>query len=162
MPYRQVPERHPYETVILSAFFLYGFASVLGLAPLPPSIREQVIDPIFRLTWSVLLLLGSGAALAGLITPRKPGVVKVTPILLERVGVTFVGVSLWFYALVLLVTNGDAATLPAMQSVAFGLASFMQARRLRRFLVYHATGHIPPTRTERFLRLAWRAVGGVR
>lgn len=151
-PYRQVPERHPYETVLLAVFLVYGVSAITGLAPLPPSIREQVVHPLFRLTWAALLGLGAGLALAGLVAPRKAGVVKVTPVLLERVGITFVGIANSFYALVLVTTNGEAALYPAALTAAFGVASLLQARRLRRWLHSQALGGlpVPPTRVERF------------
>ena len=85
--------------------------------------------------WVIGLTLGCGLVLVGLAWKRPPfPKVSVTGLLLEQFGLIIVGISTLFYAVAAWRFTGWAALVPIGIVLAFGLASFAQARRIRRVL----------------------------
>ena len=132
MPTRTLPDRHPYEIYLLIVFAVYGVASLFNLLPTPRSIDSQVPA---RELWSAAILIGSLAALWGLAWPRSNGlVVKVTPLLLEQVGLVMIGAALTFYAIAVVATNGAPAAFSAASNLGLGIASFAHARKIQKYI----------------------------
>lgn len=126
--------REPFEISLLVFGVVVGAATLIDLIPPPPSIAAQT-RVYGDIVWTVLLILGAALALAGIFAPRKKGVVKITPLILEQVGLVFVGGATFIYAVALIVTNGlDRSVYAAGLNMAFCVPALIQGRRIQRRL----------------------------
>ena len=134
MPARQLTDRHPFEVYLISFAFVSSAPGALGFTGIPPSIAALLPGWSGR-AWVVGLSLGCGLVLAGLMWKRPPFPrVSVTGLLLERLGLIIVGISTLFYAAAAWRLTGAAALIPIGIILGFGLACFIQARRISRVL----------------------------
>lgn len=133
-PMRKLGDRHPFEIYILAACALSSLPSAVGVTEVPPSIAGDLTGWQAR-AWVVGLMLGSLAALFGLGWPRPafPNI-SVTGLALERVGLTVVGWSTAFYAGAIIKAVGWPGIINASMALAFGLACFVQAHKIRNVL----------------------------
>lgn len=129
-----LPNREPFEVSLLLFGVIVGSATLITLIPAPPAIQAQT--RVFGdLVWVSALVLGAAVALAGIFWPRKLGVVKITPLLLEQVGLVLVAGATFVYAVSLVVTNGfDRSVYAAGLNMAFCIPALIQGRRIQRRL----------------------------
>lgn len=125
------PDRHPYEIYLLVVFTFYGAADLLDILPTPASIRAQLP---FTWVWSLLLTVGSAAALAAILWKRVPGKPNFTALLYEKVGLVIVGSVLIIAGAAIIVTNGAAGAFQGANNIGFGLASFTQAALIHAYI----------------------------
>jgi hypothetical protein len=134
MPARQLTDRHPFEVYLISFAFVSSAPGALGFTGIPPSISALLPGWSAR-AWVIGLTVGCGLVLTGLAWKRPPFPrVSVTGLLLERFGLIVVGISTIFHAVAAWRLTGDAALIPIGIILAFGCASFAQARRISRVL----------------------------
>lgn len=136
--------REPWEIAILIAGALNGVLILLDIQVTPGALEKQL--PGWGVTaWAVGLALGSVVALAGILWPRERpsgylhmldgevSPVKVSPLLLEQVGLTiFGGVALAHASAVFFTTHETNAL--ALYEVAMASAAFAQYLRIRKVL----------------------------
>ena len=134
MPARQLTDRHPFEVYLISFAFVSSAPGALGFTGVPPSVNALLPGWQAR-AWVIGLTVGSALVLVGLAWKRPPFPrVSVTGLVLERLGLTIVGISTLFYAVAAWRFTGWEALVPIGIVLAFGLASFAQARRISRVL----------------------------
>lgn len=127
----RLPDRHPYQVLLLGAGAAFAAGDLLDVFPTPASIRAQM--PMTWL-WSGLLLVGSLLGLVSFLWPRRPQVFHLNLLLLEQVGLVMAGVSSGFYALVLGKTLGAQAAFTVLMNGGFCAASIAQAYIIQRFV----------------------------
>lgn len=133
-PARKLSDRHPFEIYLLSWSFIVSVPGAVGLVPVPSSVAGQLTGWPARV-WMVLLALGSAVSLVGLAWHRPPfPLVSRTGLGLERVGLVTVGWATVYYAAAIVNTVMWAGLVPGGIVLAFGLACFAQARKIRRVL----------------------------
>jgi len=107
MPYRsdvRLAGRHPFEIFTLYLAFLTGLPTVVDLAPRPGSIDAELPLAV-AIGWSFVLTLGALVALIGIYWKGR-----VTGLIMEQLGIGFVGVAAAIYVVcVLYAAKGDAA-----------------------------------------------------
>ena len=133
-PARRLNDRHPYEVYLLSLAFLSSLPTAAGITQPPNSISSQLPGWPAR-AWAVAVMIGAATALVGLAwkRPRWP-LVSVTALGLEQVGVSILGAGCTVYAAAVLYTGGTNALFAGSLTLAFGLASFAQALKIKRVL----------------------------
>lgn len=133
-PARRLNDRHPYEVYLLTLAFLSSLPTAAGVTSPPNSITSQLPGWPARL-WAYAVLIGAATALVGLAwkRPRFP-LVTVTGLLLEQVGIVILGAACTVYAVAVMFTGGTNALFAGSLTLAFGLASFAQARKIKRVL----------------------------
>lgn len=131
-----LPSREPFEVSLLVFGVVVGAATFFDFVPVPPSIAAQSESHVYGdIVWTLLLIFGAAIALIGIFYPRKKGVVKITPLILEQVGLVFVGGATFIYAVALIVTNGlDRSVYAAGLNMAFCVPALIQGRRIQRRL----------------------------
>lgn len=133
-PARKLNDRNPFEIYLLVVAVVTSVPVMLGVAPKPGSIIEQLPGWPAQV-WATTLAVGSLMALAG-IAWKRPGwpLISVTGLLLERVGLFAAGTATTFYSVAVVRTAGISALIPAGLMLAFGLASLVQARKIGKVL----------------------------
>lgn len=127
-PYRsdaRLSGRHPFETFMLALAAFASIPALFGAAPDPGSI-EAALPPIGGFLWSLILTVGSIVALAG--TYWKD---RATGLILEQLGLAFVGVAAFIYTGVALSVVGLSAAIPAAIIAGFGAACLKRWRDLQ-------------------------------
>lgn len=133
-PARKLNDRNPFEMYLLGAALLTSIPPAVGLTLPPNSIAQQLPGWPARL-WAFTLFAGCVTAFVGLAWPRPPWpMVSVTALGLEQVGLTIAGAATTVYGSAALATAGLVALVPAGLSLAFGLACFAQAWKIRQIL----------------------------
>jgi hypothetical protein len=129
MPYRtdaSMAGRHPFEIFTLILGFITGLPRLLGVTPAPNSITA-VLPPVLVLAWSFVLVAGCGVALAGIWwKDRAIGLV------LEQLGLAFVGVACIVYSGVAIIALGPNASIPVGIVAAFGVSCLVRWRQIQR------------------------------
>lgn len=125
MPLQSVTSesRHSFEIYGLCLCFVFGIPLTFGGAT-PGSIAE-VLSPLQRDIWGIMLCLGAMVALVGIAWKDR-----VTGIILEQIGLMAVGCSTILYALVILYVAGPSGYLSAGIVGSYGLACISRWRRL--------------------------------
>jgi hypothetical protein len=131
--YARLSDRHPFEVYLLALTLLASVPASFGLAPAPATIRVQ-LDPTMARVWAISLTVGAVTALVGLSWKRPKHGLSVNGLLLEQVGLTFVGAATVFYAACAFYSVGLSIIIPVGTVLAFGVASFRQAWKIHRIL----------------------------
>lgn len=108
MPYRSDPMqagRHPFELFTLFLALLTGLPTVLGAIPRPGTIEEALPD-VIPVIWSWVLLLGAACALIGIYWRDRA-----TGLILEQLGLAFVGLASIVYSASIAWETTDAVDL---------------------------------------------------
>lgn len=130
-PIRKLGDRHPFEIYILTACALSSFPGAVGLTEIPPSIAGELTGWQAR-AWVIGLMVGSILALVGLAWHRPPFPnISVTGLAFERIGLVVVGWSTVFYSMMVVTEIGWIGLILASMCMAFGLACFAQAHKIR-------------------------------
>jgi hypothetical protein len=131
--YARLSDRHPFEVYLLALTLLASVPASLGFAPAPATIRVQ-LDPTMARVWAISLTVGAVTALVGLSWKRPKHGLSVNGLLLEQVGLTFVGAATVFYSACAFYAVGLSSIIPVGTVMAFGVASFRQAWKIHRIL----------------------------
>jgi hypothetical protein len=131
MPYRvdaRLSGRHPFELFLLALSFISGIPALLGAAPEPGSI-ESSLPAWAAVGWSVCLVGGSGLALIGIYWRQRAA-----GLILEQLGLAFVGVAALVYAVCIVSVIGATGVLSAGIVAAFGAACLVRWRQIQRVI----------------------------
>lgn len=127
MPYRTDPRlsgRHPFEIYMLALAAVTGIPSLFG-APEPGSI-EAALPSWAVFAWSLVLSLGSVLALLGISLKRRD-----TGLILEQLGLAFVGAASIIYAVSLWAVAGLAALFAGGIVFGFGVSCLVRWKDLQ-------------------------------
>lgn len=127
--YRQVDDRHPYEVYLLVFTLATSLPALAGLTN-PPRTIQLALQPWEARVWAGSLALGALVALVGLAWRRPPKGLPVTGLVLEQIGLAFIGAGTIFYSWVALRSTGLDAIQPIGVVLAFGVASFAQSWKI--------------------------------
>lgn len=103
------------------AIFVKALCVASGLTTLAgpaPGSLEDTLPQVMVTIWSVTLVCGGAAGLAGLLTTTRR---------LEVAGLLWLGTAAMVYALTILITRGLVGAVPGGIVLAFGLAAFVRA-----------------------------------
>lgn len=120
--------RHPHEVLFLVAAVIAGIGGTLH--PPAQSIAHALMPAGMARVWYALLIVGAVIALAGIASSGR----HLGGLLVERVGMLLVGGLCCAYGGVTLVFSESAALVGGAVLLAFGLASLVRARQIRRDL----------------------------
>lgn len=129
-----VAEIDPLETLFLIVFAISGLAQAATGAR-PGSIDSLLPGPL-RVTWLLILTLGAIAALAGIFWPGK----KSDALILESIGLAWVGVAVIIYGLaigvaaIFIAQIPSNATIAAPTTIMLGIAFYWKHRRMQRII----------------------------
>jgi hypothetical protein len=129
MPYRtdaSMAGRHPFEIFTLILGFITGLPRLLGVTPAPNSITA-VLPPVLVLAWSFVLVAGCGVALTGVWWRNRA-----IGLILEQLGLAFVGVACLVYSGVAIIALGPNASIPIGIVAAFGVSCLVRWRQIQR------------------------------
>jgi hypothetical protein len=129
MPYRtdaSMAGRHPFEIFTLILGFITGLPRLLGVTPAPNSITA-VLPPVLVLAWSFVLVAGCGVALTGVWWRNRA-----IGLILEQLGLAFVGVACIVYSGVAIIALGPNASIPVGIVAAFGVSCLVRWRQIQR------------------------------
>jgi hypothetical protein len=129
MPYRtdaSMAGRHPFEIFTLILGFITGLPRLLGVTPAPNSITA-VLPPVLVLAWSFVLVAGCGVALTGVWWRNRA-----IGLVLEQLGLAFVGVACIVYSGVAIIALGPNASIPVGIVAAFGVSCLVRWRQIQR------------------------------
>jgi hypothetical protein len=129
MPYRtdaSMAGRHPFEIFTLILGFITGLPRLLGVTPAPNSITA-VLPPVLVLAWSFVLVAGCGVALTGVWWRNRA-----IGLILEQLGLAFVGVACLVYSGVAIIALGPNASIPVGIVAAFGVSCLVRWRQIQR------------------------------
>ncbi len=129
MPYRtdaSMAGRHPFEIFTLILGFITGLPRLFGAIPAPNSITA-LLPPVLVLAWSFVLVAGCGVALAGVWWRSRA-----IGLILEQLGLAFVGVACLVYSSVALISLGLNASIPIGIVAAFGVSCLVRWRQIQR------------------------------
>lgn len=130
------PSRHPFQFWVMFAMVLSGAGNLFA----PGSeVLQQGLDPFFHKVWALTALLGGLLALGGAFWLDR-----VTGLLVERIGLTTIGLSCPIYSLVVYEAVGAQGIVSVALTASVGLASIWRAlhvtrelHRLREFIGRH-------------------------
>lgn len=131
MPYRadaRLAGRHPFEVFTLYLAFLTGLPTVLDLAPRPGSVDAELPLAV-AVGWSFVLTLGAMLALMGIYWKDR-----ITGLIMEQLGIGFVGVAAAIYVGTALYAIGWAAAIPGAVLGGFALSCGWRYRQIQRTL----------------------------
>lgn len=136
MPYRSDPMqagRHPFELFTLLLALLTGLPTVLGAIPRPGTI-EDALPNLVPLVWSWVLFLGALCALVGIYWWDRA-----TGLILEQLGLAFVGLASIVYAGCLVWETTDAVDLRQDALIAAAIVFGFGASCVRRYFQIQQT-----------------------
>jgi hypothetical protein len=129
MPYRtdaSMAGRHPFEIFTLILGLVSGLPRLLGVTPAPNSITS-LLPPVLVLAWSAVLVIGCATALTGVWWRNRA-----IGLILEQLGLAFVGVACIVYSGVALISLGPNASIPISIVGAFGVSCLVRWRQIQR------------------------------
>lgn len=118
---------NPFEAFLLAVVALQGFLVLTGLSK--PQSMIDLLPPVFRFVWGMLLLVGGSLSLSGLYWPGS----VFTGCEVKRVGLIAAGFGSFAYS-VALCTLGPAAWLAASTGFFFSLACVVRHWQVGRSL----------------------------
>jgi hypothetical protein len=131
VPYRtdaRLMGRHPFQILIMFMLLLISIPVLLGVTQRPGSIAA-ILPPPAGLIWSITLTVGTALALVGVFwRDRARGLI------LEQLGLGFVGLASSVYGVAILLSRQDGAAVAI--ALIFGLAgaSFWRYCQIQRLL----------------------------
>lgn len=129
MPYRTDPRfagRHPFEIFMLILAAITSVPTLLGLATEPGTI-EAALPPWAVFGWQVILAFGSVGSLVGIYLRNRA-----TGLIIEQLGMAFVGVASLIYGVSAWVVAGPPAGIPGGIIFGFGVACLIRWRDLQK------------------------------
>lgn len=131
MPYRvdaRMTGRHPFELFLLALAFASGLPALIGATPEPGSI-EAALPSWGAFLWSLTLVVGSGSALVGIYLRDRA-----TGLIVEQLGLAFVGVAAVVYSGIILYVIGVGALFSAGITFAFGVSCLVRWRDIQNII----------------------------
>lgn len=128
-PYRTDPKmsgRHPFEIYMLLLVVITSLPVFFGAAPEPGSIEAEL--PTWAVFgWQTILAVGSVTSLVGIFWRNRA-----TGLILEQLGLAFVGVASVIYAASVWAAAGIPAGIPGGIILGFGMACLIRWRDIQK------------------------------
>lgn len=126
----QPSSRHPLIVFFFALCAASGISIMLQTTP-PPGSIEEALGRVGASAWGATLFLGAGMILTGLrLQPTARH--NMTGVLLEQVGMAFIGGVAILYTAAAFALVGTAGAFPASVVLAFGVACLYRYRSLRK------------------------------